>query len=192
MKKTRILYIEDDLVDRMAFQRFAEEKSFPYEFVMAMSIADAGGLLKSEGFDLVIADYRLGDGTAFDILELNSVPVIIATGAGSEQIAVQAMKAGAYDYLIKDLTTIISTSCGRARGMLAEGRRTGQDPERTGIGKRVIIGGDSEWQRSSGLSSLRRRPLRPCSSRVKRARGRILWQRRSTTGAPHGRNLSST
>jgi DNA-binding NtrC family response regulator len=95
MRKTRILLIEDDPVDRMAFERFAENETFPYEYATARSIAEAKGLLKSEGFDCVISDYLLGDGTAFDILALNpESPVIITTGAGSEQIAVQAMKAG--------------------------------------------------------------------------------------------------
>ncbi|MBI5663671.1 MAG: sigma-54-dependent Fis family transcriptional regulator [Nitrospirae bacterium] len=103
MSKTRILFIEDDAVDRMAFKRFAEREGFPYEYVMAGSVAEAEGQLKAGAFDLVIADYMLGDGTALDILALNmDIPVIIATGAGSEQIAVEAMKAGAYDYLIKD------------------------------------------------------------------------------------------
>jgi DNA-binding NtrC family response regulator len=103
MKKTRLLYIEDDLVDRMAFQRFAESEQFPYEYAMAKSITEAKALLSSEEFECVIADYQLGDGTVFDILGFTiEIPVIITTGAGSEQIAVQAMKAGAYDYLIKD------------------------------------------------------------------------------------------
>ncbi len=103
MRKTRLLCIEDDLVDRMALQRFAEGDHFPYEYAMAKSITEAKALLNSEVFECVIADYQLGDGTVFDILGSNlEIPVIITTGAGSEQIAVQAMKAGAYDYLIKD------------------------------------------------------------------------------------------
>jgi len=103
MRKTRLLYIEDDRVDRMAFQRFAESEHFPYEYAMAKSVTEAKALLNSEVFECVIADYQLGDGTVFDILGFNlEIPVIITTGAGSEQIAVQAMKAGAYDYLIKD------------------------------------------------------------------------------------------
>lgn len=103
MSKTRILLIEDDPVDRMAFERFAASEAFPYNYAMARSLAEARELLKSKGFDCVIADYLLGDGTAFDILALDlEIPVIITTGAGSEQVAVQAMKAGAHDYLIKD------------------------------------------------------------------------------------------
>jgi DNA-binding NtrC family response regulator len=102
--KKKLLFTEDDLVDRMAFERFAEKEQLPYEYTIAGSVAEAISALKSAEFDIVISDYRLGDGTAFDILKLGlEVPVIIATGAGSEQVAVEAMKAGAYDYLIKDL-----------------------------------------------------------------------------------------
>jgi DNA-binding NtrC family response regulator len=146
MRKIRLLLIEDDPVDRMAFQRFAGEESFPYEYATARSIADAKRLLNSEGFDCVIADYRLGDGTAFDILELNlELPVIITTGAGSEQIAVQAMKAGAYDYLIKDhernyLKVLQVTVEGSLKQKRTEERVKIQSERESG--KAVIIGGD--------------------------------------------------
>jgi DNA-binding NtrC family response regulator len=146
MRKIRLLLIEDDPVDRMAFQRFAGEESFPYEYATARSISDAKRLLSSEGFDCVIADYQLGDGTAFDILELNlEIPVIITTGAGSEQIAVQAMKAGAYDYLIKDhernyLKVLQVTVEGSLKQKRTEERVKIQSERESG--KAVIIGGD--------------------------------------------------
>ena len=55
-------------------------------------------------FDIVITDHSLGDGTAFEILKLaENIPVIVVTGAGDEETAIKAWKAGAYDYLIKDL-----------------------------------------------------------------------------------------
>jgi len=45
----------------------------------------------------------LGDGTGFDVFQVvDDAPIIFATGAGDQDIAVKAMKAGAYDYLIKD------------------------------------------------------------------------------------------
>jgi DNA-binding NtrC family response regulator len=70
---------------------------------MARSVEEARRIIASEAFDAVVSDYLLGDGTVFDILDLNlDIPLIITTGAGSEQVAVRAMKAGAYDYLIKD------------------------------------------------------------------------------------------
>jgi PAS domain S-box-containing protein len=88
----------------MAFARLVESESLPYECTIAGSVSEARSLLETEPFDVVIADYSLGDGTAFDILEsAKCVPVILVTGAGDEEIAVRAWRAGAYDYLIKDL-----------------------------------------------------------------------------------------
>jgi len=100
----RILLIEDDRVDQMAFKRFVQEKELPYDYRVAGSVAEAKDILRAEPFDVVITDYLLGDGTAFDIIGfVTGTPVIFVTGAGDEEIAVKAMKAGAYDYLIKDL-----------------------------------------------------------------------------------------
>ncbi len=51
----------------------------------------------------MIADYLLGDGTVFDIFEIGvDAPIIVVTGAGDEETVVRAMRAGAYDYLVKD------------------------------------------------------------------------------------------
>src|SRR3990172_7561222 len=103
MEKTRVLLIEDDASDQLIFKRLVSDRRLPYEYVVADSLSEAKKLLQAEAFDIVIADYMLGDGTALDILKLElDTPVIIITGGGSEQVAVVAMKAGAYDYLIKD------------------------------------------------------------------------------------------
>ncbi|MBP7934730.1 MAG: response regulator [Phycisphaerae bacterium] len=99
----RILYIEDDLVDRMAFERFVRSRSLPYECTVAESAQGARTHLASERFDLVVSDYALGDGTCLELLpSCRGVPFIVITGTGSEETAVEAMKLGAADYLIKD------------------------------------------------------------------------------------------
>lgn len=103
MGNIKVLLIEDDIVDQLAFKRYVSGEKLLYDYALAGSISEAKNILQTEFFDIIIADYLLGDGTAFDILELNTEkPVIITTGAGDEEIAVRAMKAGAYDYLIKD------------------------------------------------------------------------------------------
>ena len=102
--KYRILLVEDNELDQMAFKRAVEQNSLPYDCTIAGSVKEARGVLASGRFDIVISDYRLGDGTAFDILELAGyTPTILVTGAGDEEVAVKAWKAGAYDYLIKDI-----------------------------------------------------------------------------------------
>jgi len=100
----RILLIEDNDLDQMAFKRLVESQELPYDCTMAGSASEATRILDSNQFDIVISDHLLGDGTAFDILDsAKNTPVIVVTGAGDEETAVKVWKAGAYDYLIKDL-----------------------------------------------------------------------------------------
>ncbi len=100
---TRILLIEDDKVDQMAFTRLVTEMDLAYDYKIATSVKKARDILDLGTFDIIITDYLLGDGTAFDILSsVSAIPIIFVTGAGDEEIAIKAMKAGAYDYLIKD------------------------------------------------------------------------------------------
>lgn len=99
----RVLLIEDDVIDQMAFKRFVRDSKEPYDYDVAGSLAEAREKLSANTYDVVISDYSLGDGTAFDVFGLvHGVPVIFATGAGDEEVAVRAMKEGAADYLVKD------------------------------------------------------------------------------------------
>jgi len=99
----RVLLIEDDQVDQLAFKRLAKSENLPYDYTIAGSVAAAQEILERDKFDVVITDYRLGDGDAFDVFEIAiDTPVVVVTGVGDEAIAVKAMKAGAMDYLIKD------------------------------------------------------------------------------------------
>jgi PAS domain S-box-containing protein len=100
----RVLLIEDDKLDQMAFRRYIESEKLPYYYKMASSIAEAQSLLNSEKFDIIIADYTLGDGTALEILQsVKDTPIVLTTGANDEEVVVKAWRAGAYDYLSKDL-----------------------------------------------------------------------------------------
>ncbi len=100
----RILYIEDDPLDVMAFERKIKEDGLPYILNTAPTIKETGSLMVNEDpFDVIIADYLLEDGNAFEIFNYRySAPIIFITGAGDEEVAIRAMKKGAYDYIIKD------------------------------------------------------------------------------------------
>jgi PAS domain S-box-containing protein len=102
--KYKVLFIEDNQLDQMAFKRYVDENSIAYDYTIASSVKEAQQELISNRFDIVITDHSLGDGTAFEILQsAKNTPVIVVTGAGDEDTAIKAWKAGAYDYLIKDL-----------------------------------------------------------------------------------------
>lgn len=99
----RVLLVDDDQVDRMAFLRHVERESLAYQCKTAGSVAEARAVPASEKFDVVILDHNLNDGTGFDLLpDFAHTPVIFVTGSESPEVAVQAMKAGAADYLLKD------------------------------------------------------------------------------------------
>lgn len=101
--KYKVLLIEDDKIDQLAFTKMVQEEKLPYNCTLADSVSNAKYTLNNQSFDIIIADYSLKDGTAFDIIEsAKNTPIIFTTGTGNEKLAVQAMKAGAYDYLIKN------------------------------------------------------------------------------------------
>jgi PAS domain S-box-containing protein len=102
--KYKVLFIEDNQLDQMAFKRFVDENDIQYNYTIAGSVKESLQALKSDQYDIVISDHSLGDGTAFEILKsVKDIPVIVVTGAGDEETAIKAWKNGAYDYLIKDL-----------------------------------------------------------------------------------------
>jgi len=101
--KTTILLVEDDPIDRLAFERHVHKNEYPYQYLLAGSVHEAQEMLGAHTFDALILDYMLGDGTAFDLINMaGQSAIIMVTGLGDEGIAVAAMKAGAADYLVKD------------------------------------------------------------------------------------------
>ena len=56
-KKGRILFVDDDEIDRMAFELLADNDDFSFDYVMAGSVQEAGYILESEKFDVLVLDY---------------------------------------------------------------------------------------------------------------------------------------
>jgi DNA-binding NtrC family response regulator len=103
-EKAKILVVEDDYVDQIALERFIEKERLAYDCTFVGSVASAKEAWQSQSFDLVLSDFQLPDGDGLDIVDLaGDTPTVVVTGAGNESIAVKAMKAGARDYLIKDI-----------------------------------------------------------------------------------------
>jgi len=107
----RVLVVEDDLVDRMACRR-ALAQNPDYEFVLSEAETGREGLqlAHAQKPDCVLLDYHLPDMNGLEFLaELRDdlgeipVPVMMLTGADNASVAVEAMKRGAQDYLVKDV-----------------------------------------------------------------------------------------
>ncbi len=105
-EKLKILVVDDDEVDRMALRRALTKASFEIELSEVGDAKSAITALSSNFYDCIFLDYRLPDQDGLTLIQkLHSLgvksPVIVLTGQGDEQIAVELMKAGAVDYLSK-------------------------------------------------------------------------------------------
>ncbi|MEH2240413.1 ATP-binding response regulator [Nostoc sp.] len=107
MEKTlKILVVDDDEVDRIAVRCALTEAGVQMELSEVSDGNDAFSALSATAYDCVFLGYRLlnQDGLTL-IQQLRSseikVPLIVLTGQGDEQIAVQLIKAGATDCLFK-------------------------------------------------------------------------------------------
>ncbi len=103
--KPRLLLVEDERAIALALRGLLTKDG--YEVVTAADAASAIGLLQADSFDLVLTDLSLGrGGSGMDVLAASKrarreTPVIMITAHGSEKIAVEAIKAGAEDYVPK-------------------------------------------------------------------------------------------
>lgn len=99
----RVLFVEDNKLDQLSLARFAKRERYPFTYKIAHSVAKAKEMLEERVFDVVVSDFMLPDGTAVDVIQTSTVPTIVVTGAGKEDVAAAALKAGAYDYIPKDM-----------------------------------------------------------------------------------------
>ncbi|MHA1200218.1 MAG: response regulator [Candidatus Heimdallarchaeaceae archaeon] len=105
--KLRILLCEDD-ADIAFLIKINVLKAYPdAEVYITKTKEDTLKLLSDVNYDIdvILLDYLLVDTTGLEILEeirqVAEIPVLIITGQGSEEVAVNAMKMGASDYIVK-------------------------------------------------------------------------------------------
>lgn len=103
----RILLIEDDTDHRFLERKALQKLGMGTEVVTVRTAIEGLAALHDRAFDLVVADYRMPemDGVTFlrTLKERRiTVPVVIVTGLGNERVAVEALKQGAHDYIIKE------------------------------------------------------------------------------------------
>lgn len=102
--KHRILILDDEAELRSVISKRLNRKG--YEVLEAGTIQEGLDLLKVNLFDGVLLDLKLPDGNGLDLLERiraqqPDVQVVMLTGHGTIESAIEAMKLGAFDYLAK-------------------------------------------------------------------------------------------
>src|SRR5712692_6006413 len=109
-KPHHILIVDDEELFAEAVAK-ALTSTFGYHATAVNTGRAAVDLLKTGGFDVVLLDYKMPEMSGLNVLqsmheEKMETPVVMLTGAGSEDIAVEAMKLGAYDYVRKEQVDI--------------------------------------------------------------------------------------
>lgn len=101
-----VLYVDDYPLDRELVRDALEKEHGSFRVVEATSRADFEARLAEGNFDLVLSDFNILGFEGIQVIDAvharnPRMPVIIVTGTGSEEIAVEALKHGAADYIIK-------------------------------------------------------------------------------------------
>jgi PAS domain S-box-containing protein len=104
-KLYHILILEDDDAHIELIRRGFQLAAPTYTLTFAQSVKDARAALIKNPPDLIIADWLLPDGKGIDILPRKdgqiTTPLVITTSHGNEKLAVDMLKSGAIDYVVK-------------------------------------------------------------------------------------------
>ena len=108
-----LLIVEDLPANREVYRQcLLGDLSCAYDLLEAESVAEGLELCNTKSIDAILLDYALPDADGLAFLErlyaqsdVGMPPVVMMTGHGNERIAVQAMKLGAQDYLVKSSFT---------------------------------------------------------------------------------------
>ncbi len=103
---TTVLIVEDEPTPREFIGKILAKKG--YETVGTETLAGAHKVLDQAAADVVLLDVKLPDGNGFTLLdrlvtEQPGLPVIVATGYGDIDMAVEAMQNGAFDFMSKPI-----------------------------------------------------------------------------------------
>src|SRR5919202_1073305 len=145
-KPLRILYLEDDPLDAELIQATLADGGIGCEVSWVQTRTDFTAALEgADEFDLVLADYSLQDFDGLSALEVTrevrpEVPFVLVSGAVGEDRAIEALKSGATDYVLKQRLERLVPAVRRAVGEAEEHRerkRAEEERERLLISERA-------------------------------------------------------
>lgn len=116
----KILVVDDNALDRRAVKRGLSKHHPDIVVQEAATFSEATEVIRSHRFDCVFLDHHLPDGNGLSWLvdrreAGDNTPIVVLTGHGDEKLAVEAIRAGATDYLPKsDLTPGMLDHCLRS------------------------------------------------------------------------------
>lgn len=108
MDSALILLVDDDPLLLEALPHTIDLRMSNVEVHTASSASAAFELLKQHDYSTVVSDIKMPGQDGFDVLafvsqEFPDVPVLLITGHGEHDLAIQALRGGAYDYIQKPI-----------------------------------------------------------------------------------------
>ena len=132
--KLRVLLVEDEPADAELTLRALRQGGFTPQADIAQTPEEFTSLVRKNSYDVILADYKLPNWNGMESVEILrreglDVPVMVVSGALGELKAVECIKQGAADYVLKDQLTRLPESVRRAirEKKLREQNKHGQD-----------------------------------------------------------------
>ena len=186
----KVLVVEDDPANRDSLRRVLERERMAV--LTASNGREALDIVRAESVAVVVTDFQMPGMTGLELLQsvktlAPETEVILITAYGTIEMAVQAMKEGAYDFVVKpfkrhDIVRGVRRALEKQR-LVIENRRLREELDRT-LGKRHIIGQSLAMKETLDLVD----QVAPSSATVlltgESGTGKELFARALHTGSP--------
>ena len=131
----RVLLLEDSALDAELMTEALIDAGLSVSIVRVVSAEEFTTAVREESWDLILADYLLPAFNGLNALDIareeaRATPFVFVSGALGEEVAVEALKRGATDYVLKDKIDRLPAIVLRA---LAEARERGEKKDRKSV-----------------------------------------------------------
>ena len=139
LRKLRVLLVEDNASDSELMLHALGKGGFDSQSDVVQTAEEFGDRIRKNKYEIILADYRLPGWNGMETLSILrqeglDIPVVLVSGALGELKAVECIKQGAADYVLKDQLTRLPQSVRRAieeKALRDENRRTHEELTRS-------------------------------------------------------------
>ena len=121
---SKILIIEDEETIRRVLKKVLLDENKNYQIIEAHDGVQAIEMIKSNKIDLILCDIKMPKKDGIEVLEFlikgfSEIPVIMISGHGDLETAVESMRLGAFDYISKppDLNRLLNSVRGALKNI---------------------------------------------------------------------------